>query len=278
MWFWLCKRLSKKDIFIAKLLLFSFGAHFFTLLLLFFVYQDDSLSSLTIDMRRSLLDSNATIVFCPLQKTIKRSPKRAVAKRTRKPKIKKVQPKKAVPKKKTATTMKTVAKKKPVPKKQLPKPKPVAPKKKAVVTKKAKPSAPKKVVTKKEVKATAPVKKKEIVAKKMPAKKIEPIEAEPEQAFVADEPIYVGRDDLQLMHMHDAIRKEVEKHWKPPRGLQEGLCCHIKVAVGRTGKVVSAGIEEPSGVLLYDIPARAAALASSLPKWTWGKEFIIAFN
>ena len=90
---------------------------------------------------------------------------------------------------------------------------------------------------------------------------------------------YVGEYvTAEQARMHECIEQEIVSRWKPPRGLSKELTCQIKCCIGGDGCVVSCILEKPSGVLIYDMSARSAARAMSLPRWAWGKEFTIVFK
>ncbi len=86
---------------------------------------------------------------------------------------------------------------------------------------------------------------------------------------------YTSAEALRIV---STIECELETRWKPPHGLAKGLTCGVKVRIGGDGSVVACTIEESSGVLIYDMAARAAARALVLPRWACGREFVIAFK
>lgn len=86
---------------------------------------------------------------------------------------------------------------------------------------------------------------------------------------------YVSAEQARI---HECIEQEIISRWRPPRGLRKDLVCHIKCNIGSDGAVASCVLEKPSGVLIYDMAARSAAKAMSLPRWAWGKEFTIIFK
>ena len=90
--------------------------------------------------------------------------------------------------------------------------------------------------------------------------------------------VYIGRHDAQLLKVHEQIVEEIHKHWCPPVGIARDCVCELKVLVNGVGTVTKVNIEKPSGVLVYDISARSAVLAMTIPRWGWGKELMIAFN
>ena len=82
----------------------------------------------------------------------------------------------------------------------------------------------------------------------------------------------------EVARMQYAIEQELIAHWKPPKGLPKDLECQIKIRFTPEGKISNCELEKKSGVLIYDMAARTAAKAMMLPRWSWGKEFIIAFK
>jgi hypothetical protein len=92
-----------------------------------------------------------------------------------------------------------------------------------------------------------------------------------------------GSADGQTMsaeqaRMYECIEQEIVSRWRPPRGLSKDLTCSIKCSIGTDGSVTSCTTEKSSGVLVYDMSARMASLAMKLPRWAWGKDFIIIYK
>lgn len=112
---------------------------------------------------------------------------------------------------------------------------------------------------------------------------------EQEESFDTCEPQVDTNDDediddnseyvsAEVARMQYVIERELIAHWKPPKGLAKDLECQIKVRFGGEGKVIDCVLEKKSGVLIYDMAARTAAKAMILPRWAWGKDFVIAFK
>jgi len=238
----------------------------------------DSVITYNIEIGRTLLDSNAKIVYVPLQKTVKQKPrskKNMAMKSVQKKKpTKKVAPKPKKPK--TVLKKEAPKPKKVTPKKQQPTPKPKEQPKKKLVAKKTepvkKPTQPKKPKPK-----SKPVKKKPVPKKEQP-KKI--AEKQLEQNIETDQEItlYVGREDLRALKIHDHVQQEIAHHWKPPRGLSKELSCCVNVLIDWSGKPKRVETKKSSGVVMYDIAARSAVFDITLPKWAHGKEFLITFK
>lgn len=132
-----------------------------------------------------------------------------------------------------------------------------------------KPSQPQKTKPKEEPKKMQTQKNQQ---KQQPAKKQTPSKKE------QPKPQAKKQDDFDTPRIQQYIQSEVSKRWTPPIGLPDDLVCEVTIQVGGDGVVTDAIIEESSGVLVYDLSARSAAALLSLPRWAWGKEFMISFN
>lgn len=263
---WLCKILPKpkRNFFWCKLLAVSVIGHLCLLFALLFAYKG-SYFSFDVTVNRSALRTGTPVVFLPFRKTVgaqsvvkkvasakaKTKPKLANKKTTIK-KISRQKPEKIVQQKKKPAPKKNtkVAQKKPVVKKEN-KPKKVA--------QKAKPKKEvKKAVAKKEIKS----KSEKVI-----------------QEAVGGQPIYVGQVEMAALQMQDEMQIQVSKVWCPPAGLPKDLQCAVKIVIDWNGKPREVIVEQPSGVLMYDISARTAvAQLDGLPRWAHGKEFTITFK
>jgi len=304
MWFWQRKSHPKKYQFLGKLFLLFLSFHCIVMFGLFFVYSHDTVKVSTINLRKTLIDSEARIVYLPLQKRIKRQPNKKIACFSKKTSLKKVPAKKKpqpAPKKKKKTSLQSVQLKKQQKKKIVPpvkkikqtkkieqktipkqKPKPKSPVKPKEKSKTKEPVKPKQLQTKKEQK----VESKSVSKKQEPQKRAQKEESivkpdpvqieEPIQEELEENVIYLGREDMQAYKLALQIQQELERHWSPPPGLPKDLTCTVALKINLSGKV-EAEVTRSSGVLLYDIPARSAALSAQLPKLLWGKELTVVF-
>lgn len=89
---------------------------------------------------------------------------------------------------------------------------------------------------------------------------------------------YIGREELSLLHMQVRIQQMLHTVWKPPVGIAKEVYCQIHFCVNNKGTVERADIYKTSGILLYDISARNAALQLKLSAWAYGKEFCVTFK
>lgn len=89
---------------------------------------------------------------------------------------------------------------------------------------------------------------------------------------------FVGRYDLEKYEIQEKIRTEITKHWKFPFGVNKATSCELGITVGPDGKVILVMIKKGSGILVYDMSAKAAAYQSQFPKEVYGKEFTIVLG
>ena len=54
--------------------------------------------------------------------------------------------------------------------------------------------------------------------------------------------------------------------------------CELRFLVDWDGNVCETTVHKSSGVLMYDISARMAVAKMDTPRWSRGKEFIVAFR
>ncbi|MBN2267181.1 MAG: TonB C-terminal domain-containing protein [Candidatus Babeliaceae bacterium] len=81
----------------------------------------------------------------------------------------------------------------------------------------------------------------------------------------------LSRDVAALMHA-------LERVWRPPRGLSAHLAVSARVTLGGKGTVTEVVLEKESGVLAFDMAARAALWRVTYPTGFWGKSIIIVFG
>lgn len=264
MWPWRRKDMRRRASFWGKLFIFSSSAHLIVLVFLFFVYSGDSLVY-NINVNRSILKSGAPIIFMPLKKVVGTNISTLATVSKKKPVKKETtlvkQKKKAKPKKKIEK------KPKQQPKKTL---------RQASASAKTTADRQGDRIAKKSKHKKQVAKQKGNSSKKQVAKN-KKIKTEKNIARPGQQPIYIGRFELEALHMQEAIEQEISKHWKPPAGLAKDLSCTIKVLVGWDGVVKKSTMVKQSGVLMYDVSARMAASSLSL-KVAKGKEINITFN
>jgi len=230
--------LSNKRKFLAKLFLFSGAVHICVCFVLLFIYTDYNSRAL-IAVRS--VSSDVIVRILPLTQ------------------------KKRTSQKITTTSLAKLVKKKPVPQKQ--------PIKKVVVKKEIKKSTPlKKAVPKKEVlsKKVAQVTQKQ--PQKEETKKVVSVKEEQKEVK------YVTHKEFNELQLQTALQESIEKVWAPPAGMPESVVCHVSIAIDWDGKLAQTIIENPSGILIYDIAVEQAVAAMKLPRQMWGKTVRVAFK
>lgn len=310
MWHWLRKKWAKKHEFIAKLFAVFFVAHCFILFMLFFV--DSRENAQRIYVGQTLIDSDAKIVYCPLNKTMMQSTggragsrgstqsagaaaqsreaaqdkkvagsgKKPATALTNKP-VKSGKAGKAGKNKKSDKADKKNKSKKDKQKKSEPL-KPIKETKAPINTEK--PKLPEPVVP--EVATEKAVVETEVDVKAAQVSTAESTDLPATGAVSGvagseawngsgnEHIIYMGRDDMRNYQIVSQVQEAIEEHWTLPPGISEDIHCTVRMTIQSDG-AVSAQIEEPSGMLMYDIAARDAVQASQMPQHIWGKSFLI---
>ena len=265
MWRWLLAKVPKRYRLWFKLILFSAGFHGIMLFLLLFLHKG-STSIYSFDLSRIAIDSDATIVFMPLHKTLSNNQvNKKGGKGAQKSAAQKAEPK--IEKKSKAKNEKaptTLASEKTRKKEQ----------KQKESKNNAQKKQPKKVVQEKKVAEEKEIKKPADIEK--PAE----IENKTQQEAMGDGSniVYVGREDLEALQLQQAICSEISEHWRPPRGVSKEKACIVRMLVDWQGAVKSITVEKPSGIAMYDVSVRKALLSMTVPQAAWGKELSITFK
>jgi outer membrane biosynthesis protein TonB len=87
-----------------------------------------------------------------------------------------------------------------------------------------------------------------------------------------DGPIMIARSasDAAALAVQLEIQEELLRVWRPPVGIDEGVSCTITVTLDDTGAAQTVEIVKPSGILLFDVSARAAIQQAVWPRAFWG--------
>jgi len=93
-----------------------------------------------------------------------------------------------------------------------------------------------------------------------------------------DQAVFVGQQEYDFLQMYRCIQEQIEQCWRPPSGLHGVRTCHIRVVIDWQGAIASTAIEKGSGILTYDISARASLASISFPRSAYGKEIVINFS
>lgn len=278
---------------ILKLRAFLFACIVYLLIifLLFFSFKASN-KGITLIIRRANLKGNPVAFYSrPKQRTKTKTKKSLTKNRRKSSKLKKTV--KPIPKKKT------IPKKKVVPKKPVAKPKPkkIVPPKKAIKPKskpkpksasakasadRPKPKPKPKPLKKIEKKVEPPVEKpkqpekpvepKIEKPKEKPAEKVEK-EEKTGQEFDLNQEVF-GRASMDQF----ALMRAISRSWHPPIGLSDGLSSKLTIVLGEDGSVSNVEISQKSGVVAYDLAAKAALWRTVYPKVFWGKKISVIFG
>jgi len=75
-----------------------------------------------------------------------------------------------------------------------------------------------------------------------------------------------------------AVMRSVGRAWRPPRGLSPLLSARLIVSLYDDGSIEKVVIEKKSGVLAFDMAARAALWRAEYPSIFWGKNIAVVFG
>jgi hypothetical protein len=156
---------------------------------------------------------------------------------------------------------------------------------------KAEPPKPKPVVKEPEKKKTPVIEKVPEAFKKATPTPPQPAENNtipstqtypPKDSFDNDKiPPYTQEFSLQGNFANEVrdsqLYTAVSRHWAPPPGIARDCSCDITVSIGYDQSVIKVEISKKSGILMYDLAARKAAMMTTFPAWTRGKTVTIRF-
>lgn len=108
-------------------------------------------------------------------------------------------------------------------------------------------------------------------------KKVENSEIDDAMGHEGPEEIVIGQEDISTLKSHMALNAAIMRVWSPPN-IKVTSPAQIVVEIDAQGVVKNAELEKKSGILVYDIEARAAALRAEFPKEYWGKSIIFVFG
>jgi len=269
---WLPKKLSKRERFFLQLTALTFLVH--VLCLGFYLFWSCP-EPLTIKMNMQMLRPGVPVRVVPFVRSTGQLKKLAHGSHAQKENLqakrKKSQIKKsAAPKKTSVKKVKEVKKKKLVEKKDPVKKKPEPEKKKPVEKKKP---------IKKEKKTT------EKKIEKEPAKpeQVQPVQEKKEELVQEGktgnevEEIVIGQQEYEVMQLYQEIHDELSTYWHPPAGFNPKKQAILLVSLGQDGAIVQLQVEQPSGILVYDMAARMAVSKAKFPKNIWGQQLRLHF-
>ncbi len=132
------------------------------------------------------------------------------------------------------------------------------------------------------------IKQKEIVKPKHKEKEVvKPVSNDAQQKKVApvkkeSEPIDLHLSATQnskgLEQEYVALYQAIASHWAPPPGVPAECTCAITVTIDWQGNLADMKVNAASGMLVYDLAARAALSELAFPRFVWGKSISITFT
>lgn len=92
------------------------------------------------------------------------------------------------------------------------------------------------------------------------------------QAAEMTEPFIIARSasEAAALSVHYAVQEELLRVWRPPVGIDEGLACTVRVTINAQGIMQTVELLKPSGMLVFDVSARAAVQQAVWPHGVWG--------
>ena len=87
---------------------------------------------------------------------------------------------------------------------------------------------------------------------------------------------FVGVQDLEHLQIQQLVAGQLAKHWKRPVGMANKICV-IRIELHANGTIINAIVEKSSGVPMYDMAAKSAALKTVYPQEIWNKKLVIQF-
>jgi|GEM_PF-4907635 len=91
-------------------------------------------------------------------------------------------------------------------------------------------------------------------------------------AALPDGPFIIARSaaEASALSVHYVIQEELLRVWAPPVGIQDGVSCTARITLDTKGHLQNMEIIKPSGLLIFDVSARAALQQASWPRGVWG--------
>lgn len=261
---WLWQRDKAKLSLVVHMVSIVLAAHAGVMGLLFLVYGRSSVHAFTVNTQ-TVLPGQRVVVLPFYKKVVGRNGKTATIHKPKKSIAKKVQ---TVPIKKAAK--KRVAQNVPKRTKSTP-----AQNRPSIVKK------PEKEIKKQQPAVPAPLEKldeKPVQPQEQVAD--EPVTVTPEQTteLVGDaNVVYMNQEEHDMFVMHEQIQHEVARCWRPPLGVTPGTRCVVTFYVSWQGQLESCTVQEPSGILMFDMSVRASLKDMVFPRSFYGKKCTLTF-
>jgi len=99
-----------------------------------------------------------------------------------------------------------------------------------------------------------------------------------QESDIAQDEIYIGRQDLDQMEIEELIKREIESHWRPPEGLPKNLSCSAKAFIDNTGRALNIRIVKSSKSFAFDLSVKRDLAKAGFPKELYGKDIILNYG
>lgn len=126
-------------------------------------------------------------------------------------------------------------------------------------------------------KQSVPKEKKAAPPKEIPVPVAPPIAAPaPEEHLAMD--ITANKIDDHMTGEYELLYDAIVSCWSPPPGIPVDVTCTITISLDRQGLITTKEMNNPSGMLMYDLAAQAAINEIHFPRLAWGKSITITFS
>jgi hypothetical protein len=95
---------------------------------------------------------------------------------------------------------------------------------------------------------------------------------------VSDNVVFVGYEQFDECVIGSKIQHAITQSWTPPVGVDQGVCCEMKVTVSPDGTADSIEVVKTSGILVFDMSARTALQQIEFPKEVHSKTIMIVLG
>lgn len=104
------------------------------------------------------------------------------------------------------------------------------------------------------------------------------LQSSEEISAVSDNVIFIGYEQFDECVIGSKIQHAIIQSWTPPVGLEQGISCEMKIVVSADGAADTIEVVKGSGVLVFDMSARAALQEIEFPKEVQGKTIMLVLG
>lgn len=89
--------------------------------------------------------------------------------------------------------------------------------------------------------------------------------------------IFIGYEQLDQSIIGSKIQQAIVQVWDKPVGIESGTSCDVLVHISDDGVAKTVEMVKSSGIYVYDMQAKQAALDAQYPQEVWNKKITIGF-